>query len=171
MGASSKGRWLLDATKLLKNQHDEVKALFSRFEKADDDARRQELFEEIADALAAHSEIEEKIFYPSVYVGPLKEKLDEAVEEHLAAKRVIADLLKLEPDDKEFDAKMKLLQEEIEHHVEEEEGELFPKVRKNFDSAELETMGQQMAEMFAQLEKKEPRLSVPSQTGHAAPLD
>ena len=103
--------------------------------------------------------------------GRRKEKLDEAVEEHLAAKRVIADLLKLQPDDKQFDAKMNLLQEEIEHHVEEEEGELFPKVRKNFGSAELETMGQQMAEMFAQLQKKEPRLSVPSQTGHAAPLD
>lgn len=161
----------MDATKLLKNQHEEVKALFARFEKSDDDGRRHELFEQIADALAAHSEIEEKIFYPSVYVGPLKEKLDEAVEEHLAAKRVIADLLKLEPDDKQFDAKMKLLQEEIEHHVEEEEGELFPKVRKNFGSAELEAMGQQMEEMFAQLQKQEPRLSVPSQTGHAAPLD
>ena len=160
----------MDALKLLKKQHAEVRALFGQYGKADEDAAKQELFEQVADALAAHSEIEEKIFYPSVYVGPLKSLLEEAVREHLAAKRTIAALLDLEPTDEEFDAKMKLLQEEIEHHVEEEEGSLFPQVEKNFDSAELETMGNQMEEMFDRLQEEEPRLKVPSETDHPAPL-
>ena len=161
----------MDALKLLKKQHEEVKTLFSQYEKTDQSAARQELFEQVADALAGHAEIEEKIFYPSVYVGALKSKLDEAVEEHLAAKRVIADLLQLKPKDQQFDAKMKVLKEEIEHHVKEEETGLFPQVQRNFDHAELEMLGAQMEELFDQLERKKPRLKVPSQTDHAAPLD
>ena len=92
--------------------------------------REAGVFDEIADDFAAHGEIEEKIFYPAVYVGELKEKLQEAVEEHLAAKRIVADLLEMEPTDEQFDPKMKVLRELIEHHVEEEEGELFPLVRR-----------------------------------------
>ena len=93
----------MEATKLLKQQHDEVKALFKRFEASEDDSEKQELFEQIGDDFAAHGEIEEKIFYPAIYVGELKEKLQEAVEEHLAAKRVVADLLEMEPADEQFD--------------------------------------------------------------------
>lgn len=160
----------MDAIKLLKSQHAEVKALFGRYEKTDDDATRQDIFEKVADALAAHSAIEEKIFYPSVYVGPLKAELRAAVEEHLAAKRVIADLLKLKPEDEQFDAKMKVLRDEIEHHVEEEEGTLFPQVEQSFVSVELESLGERMEKMFEELEAKEPRYQVPSETDHAAPL-
>ena len=65
----------MEATKLLKQQHDEVKALFERFEGSEEESEKAELCEEIADAFAAHGEIEEKIFYPAVYVGDLKEKL------------------------------------------------------------------------------------------------
>jgi len=160
----------MDPIKLLKTQHAEVKALFGKYEKADDDSSKQELFEKIADALAAHSTIEEKIFYPSVYVGSLRPQLDEAVEEHLAAKRVIADLLELQPEDEQFDAKMKVLKEEIEHHVEGEEGHLFPTVEKNFKAAELDPMGEQMKELFDRLETEQPRLNVPSETQGPAPL-
>jgi hemerythrin superfamily protein len=160
----------MNATKLLKEQHDEVKELFEQFEKAKDAGTKELLFEQIADNLAAHAEIEEKIFYPAVYVGDLKETLTEAVEEHLSAKRVIADLLKMDAADENFDAKVKVLQEQIEHHVEEEEGELFPKVNKNFDAGELEAMGEQMEEMFETLKEGSPREEVPAQTDQAAPL-
>ena len=161
----------MEATKLLKQQHDEVKELFKRFEASEDDSQRQELFEQIADDFAAHGEIEEKIFYPAVYVGELKEKLQEAVEEHLAAKRVVADLLEMEPADEQFDAKMKVLKELIEHHVEEEEGELFPLIRQSFAREELETLGEQMEQMFKQLKEDEPREQIPAQTDHAPSLD
>jgi len=160
----------VDATKLLKQQHDEVKELFKRFEAAGDEGEKQELFEQIADDFAAHGEIEEKIFYPAVYVGPLKEMLQEAVEEHLAAKRVVADLLEMGPSDEQFDAKMKVLQELIDHHVEEEETELFPLVRQNFAREELETLGEQMERMFDELQESGPREAIPSETDRAAPL-
>jgi hemerythrin-like domain-containing protein len=160
----------VEATTLLKQQHDEVKELFKRFEAAEDKPEKQELFEQIADDFAAHGEIEEKIFYPAVYVGELKEKLQEAVEEHLAAKRVVADLLEMEPSDEQFDPKMKVLKELIEHHVEEEEGELFPLVRQNFAREELEALGEQMEQMFNQLQEDEPREQIPAETDHAPPL-
>src|SRR3712207_7403878 len=89
-----------------------------------------DLFARIADNLAAHATIEEKLFYPSVYVGPTADKLQEAVEEHLSAKRVMADLLDMDPLDAQFKAKMKVLQELVEHHVEEEEKDLFKDVKK-----------------------------------------
>jgi hemerythrin-like domain-containing protein len=160
----------VEATKLLKKQHDEVKDLFKQFEAAEEDSERQELFDQIADDFAAHGEIEEKIFYPAVYVGKLKDKLQEAVEEHLVAKRVVADLLEMEPSDEQFDAKMTVLKELIEHHVEEEEGELFPLVRQNFAREELDALGEQMEKTFAQLQEDEPREKIPSEIDHAPPL-
>ena len=160
----------MEATKLLEQQHDEVEELFKRYEKAGDDSEKQEIFEQLADDFAAHGEIEEKIFYPAVYVGQLKEKLQEAVEEHLSAKRVIADLLEMSPSDEQFDAKMQVLKEQIEHHVEEEEGELFPLVRQNFAREELDSLGEQMEQMFEQLQESEPRDAIPSETDHAPPL-
>lgn len=161
----------MEATQLLRKQHAEVKALFGKFKSAKADDQRRELFEQIADALAAHCVIEEKLFYPSVYVGPLQDQLHEAVEEHLAAKRVIADLLDLEPEDEQFDAKMTVLQEEIEHHVKEEEGELFPQVKKSFAAAELDALGEQMEALFGEIKDTEPRNNVPAETGSAAPLE
>jgi hemerythrin-like domain-containing protein len=160
----------VEATKLLKQQHDEVKDLFKQFEEAEEPGEKQELFEQIADDFAAHGEIEEKIFYPAVYVGQLKEKLQEAVEEHLVAKRVVADLLDMEPSDEQFEAKMKVLKELIEHHVEEEEGELFPLVRQSFAREELDALGQQMEQMFTQLKEDDPREAIPSETDQAPPL-
>jgi hypothetical protein len=160
----------VEATRLLKQQHEEVKELFKRYEAADEDSEKQALFDQIADDFAAHGEIEEKIFYPAVYVGALKEKLQEAVEEHLAARRIASDLLDLEPSDAQFDAKMKVLQELIEHHVEEEEGELFPLVQQNFAREELDTLGVHMEQLFEQLKQDEPREELPSETDHAPPL-
>jgi iron-sulfur cluster repair protein YtfE (RIC family) len=164
-------REIMDATQLLKKQHAEVKGLFGEFESAKNIAEKQELFEKIADDLAAHCTIEEKVFYPAVYVGPLKDKLREAVEEHLGAKRLIADLLDLEPEDGQFDAKMKALQDQVEHHVEEEERTIFPEVKRNFSTDELSSLGEQMSQMFDELQESEPRKAVPEETEAAARLD
>jgi hemerythrin superfamily protein len=160
----------MDAIKLLEQQHREVESLFEKFESAEDADAKMELFTLIADALTAHVSIEEKIFYPSVYVGPTADKLREAVEEHLSAKRVIADLLDMEASDAQFTAKMKVLQELVEHHVEEEEEDLFPSVRKLMAKQELEVMGEQMEASYEELIQAEPRNQVPSETDEAAPL-
>jgi hemerythrin superfamily protein len=160
----------MDATKLLKQQHAEVKELFARFESSQDAEEKQQLFERLADNLAAHSAIEEKVFYPAVYVGELQEKLREAVEEHLAVKRLIADLLDMDPEDSQFDSKMAVLKEGVAHHVKEEEGQIFPKVTGSFSSDELEAMGSEMARMFEELQKSEPRKEVPAETEEAPRL-
>jgi hypothetical protein len=160
----------VDAIRLLKRQHKEVKDLFKKYKKAEDVESKRALFVELADNLAAHAEIEEKIFYPAVYVGEMKELLKEAVEEHLAAKRTLADLLEMNADDENFDAKMKVLQDQIEHHVEEEEGQLFMKVRASLDNRELDALEAEMETMFEQLKQGEPRSKVPTETDHAAPL-
>lgn len=160
----------MDAITLLKSQHDEVESLFSKYEKAKDVHAKQATFNVIADNLAAHATIEEKLFYPAVYIGEIKDELKEAVEEHLAAKRVIADLLPMTPSDPNFDAKVKVLQEQIEHHVEEEEGELFPNVRKLMPKRELEALGEAMEQMFDKLMEGAPRNTVPGETDEAAPL-
>jgi hemerythrin superfamily protein len=162
----------MDAIELLTRQHKEVEDLFQKFEKAIEkgDASAMDLFARIADNLAAHATIEEKIFYPNVYVGPTADKLQEAVEEHLSAKRVIADLLDMDPSNAQFKAKMKVLHELIEHHVEEEEGDLFKSVKKLLTKEELALLGEQLEMMFSELIQTEPRLQVPGETDEAAPL-
>ena len=162
----------MDAIELLEQQHREVEELFEKFEKAGDGEAEvlMDLFARIADNLAAHATIEEKLFYPSVYVGPTADKLQEAVEEHLSAKRVIADLLDMNPSDAQFKAKMKVLQELIEHHVEEEEEDLFKSVKKLMKKEELAVIGEQMEVMFSELIQSQPRMQVPRETDEAAPL-
>ena len=164
----------MDAIALLRKQHDDVEALFKKFEKSEEDDEKQGIFEAIADNLAAHATIEEKVFYPVAYRDgeeDLEDMLREAFEEHLAAKRVIADLLDMKAGDENFDAKMKVLHEQIEHHIEEEEHELFPKAKKEIAVDELEAMGVEMEEMFDALIDTDPRMEVPSETEEAAPLE
>ncbi|WNG40460.1 hemerythrin domain-containing protein [Archangium violaceum] len=162
----------MDAIELLTQQHREVDELFEKFEKAGEgkDELLMDLFVRIADNLAAHAVIEEKIFYPSVYVGPTADKLQEAVEEHLSVKRVIADLLDMDPSDVQFKAKMKVLQELVEHHVEEEEKDLFKSVKKLMTKEELAVMGEQLEAMFSEVIQTQPRMQVPRETDEAAPL-
>lgn len=161
----------MNALELLKEQHDEVKKLFARIEEIDDPEEKDELVQELSDNLAAHATIEEKLFYPAAYGSSTKELLSEAVEEHLAAKRIIADLLDLTSEDDSFDAKVKVLKEQIEHHVHEEEHELFPKVRKAMAEAELDALGEQMDELFEREMDEDPSEKVPEQTDRAASLE
>ena len=161
----------MDAIELLMIQHEEAKALFKKIERAEDD-EKQDLFERVADALAVHATIEEKQFYPATRNARTEEMLQEAVEEHLAAKRLIADLLEMTPDDPQFDAKIAVLKEQVEHHIEEEEEELFPKVRRMFKADEIEDLGVAMEDMAEDLKAEgAPRESVPAETGSAAPLE
>lgn len=163
----------MDAIKLLKQQHREVEKLFAQFEEAGDRAKvkKTELCAKISDALAVHAAIEERIFYPATKDARTEELLHEAVEEHLSAKRIIADLLEADVEDEQFDAKVKVLQEQIEHHVEEEEKELFPKAQKQLGSDRLEELGEEMELLAEQLrEQGEPRMQVPGETDQPAPI-
>ena len=163
----------MNAIELLKKQHQEVDELFEKFEKAGEKAfeEKQRLFIQIADRLAAHASIEEKFFYPAVNTEETEDILLESAEEHLGVKRILADLLELRPSDETFDAKVKVLQELVEHHVEEEEKQLFPKVRKMAEKDALEDLGIQMEAMFNELLQSEPRANVPAETDHAASVE
>ncbi|MFL5446221.1 MAG: hemerythrin domain-containing protein [Myxococcales bacterium] len=160
----------MNAIDLLKKQHEEAKELLSALEEAEVEDK-EELFEKLADALAMHAAIEEQHFYPATKDDRTEELLQEAVEEHLSVKRLIADLLDMPPSEAQFDAKVKVLKEQLEHHIEEEEGELFPKVKKAHKAQELEDLGALMEATAAELEQSEPRYQVPLETGEAAPID
>jgi hemerythrin superfamily protein len=162
----------VNAIDLLNQQHQEARKLFQAIEKASRPDQKERLFDELADALAVHAAIEEQHFYPATKDARTEDLLREAVEEHLSVKRIIADLLEMEPDDAHFDAKITVLREQVEHHVEEEENELFPKVRKVRSKDELEDLGVLMEQTAEELKSLgAPRMEVPKETGAAAPLD
>ena len=136
----------MNAIKMLKQQHKEVDKLFKQFESAKSAGPRQKIFDEIADALAVHATIEEKHFYPAVKKAQTEDILLEAVEEHLEMKRVIADLLEMDADadEDQFEAKVKVLQENVEHHADEEEKEMFPQAKKQLSDEKRKDLGKQM---------------------------
>ncbi|HEY6100221.1 MAG TPA: hemerythrin domain-containing protein [Anaeromyxobacter sp.] len=163
----------MNAIDLLKKQHREVEGLFEKFEGAGDGARKtkERLCREIADQLAVHAEIEEKIFYPESKQESTEDILRESVEEHLAIKRTLADLIESAVEDPQFDARVKVLRELVEHHVGEEEKDLFPKVKKACSKEELEDMGARMEKLAEELELQgEPSKNIPSQTDEPAPI-
>jgi hemerythrin superfamily protein len=123
----------LDAIALLKQDHRKVEDLFAEFEKASGDGRKQTLAEEICLELSVHATIEEEIFYPACEGKVEDDLLKEAYVEHDGAKLLIAEILAGEPSDEFYDSKVKVLQEQIEHHVGEEEKRmegLFSQARK-----------------------------------------
>lgn len=163
----------MNAIDLLERQHREVEELFEEFERAGEGAHktRERLCQQISDKLAVHAEIEEKLFYPESKQGDTEDLLRESVEEHLAVKRLLADLLEHGTDDENFDARMTVLKEQVEHHVEEEEKELFPKVKKSCSKEELEDLGARMDELAQRIvDEGEPSSRIPDQTDHPAPI-
>jgi iron-sulfur cluster repair protein YtfE (RIC family) len=139
----------MDATTLLKQDHDKVRSLLKRFEAAGDGAQRQkqELFEEIRTELEIHSAIEEEIFYPAVKAlrtEEAEEIVDESMEEHAIVKRLLDELAATDADDETFDAKMKVLKENVEHHADEEEDEMFPEAKSGLEGRTLEELGRKM---------------------------
>ena len=161
----------MDAITLLTEQHEEVDSLVETLEGNGSKSDKQDAFADLANKLAAHATIEEKIFYPAVMAKQTEDLLRESVEEHLSIKRVLADLLAIDLDDEQFEAKLSVLKEQLEHHAhEEEEDDLFPRVRKLFSKEELEGLGNDMVAMFETLLEGEPSASVPAETAEAAPL-
>lgn len=138
----------MDALKLLTQDHRTVEKLFKAYERTGDRASKQKerLAEQVVRELSIHASIEEQFLYPTA--RELSEKLDdqvlEALEEHHLAKATLAELEKMSPSHERFDAKMKVLMESIRHHVEEEEEELFPKLRRLMDRADLAVLGEAM---------------------------
>jgi len=136
-----------DAIALLKEDHREVEKLFKQFEEAKGDGRKQKLAHQICLELIVHSEIEETIFYPACEGTVDEDELKEGYVEHDAAKLLIAEIEAAEDgaDDDFFDTKVKVLSEEIEHHIKEEEGPggIFSQARKG--KLDMDALGEQLA--------------------------
>ena len=139
----------MNALTLLKQDHQNVEALFERFEKAgpNANAEKRRVAEKVIEHLSVHAAIEEQFFYPALRTKLQDEDaaILEALEEHHAAKLLLWELEKTPPTAERFDAKFTVLMENIRHHVTEEEDELFPKVREAFSVQELEDIGEAMA--------------------------
>ena len=140
----------MKATDLLKKQHKNVKALFKKIDETEDGRRRRQLMDEIANELKVHTQIEEEIFYPAVReigTSKVEDLVDESFEEHHVVDLVLAELPKVDPEDERFTAKMTVLSELVEHHVEEEEDEMFPMAEKKLGKERLQELGEQMEQM------------------------
>jgi iron-sulfur cluster repair protein YtfE (RIC family) len=143
----------MKATDLLKRQHKEVKGLFKKIEKTENARTRRQLLDQIATDLEAHMTIEEEMFYPAVReLGTRKaeEMVAEAYEEHHVVKLVLAELPQVDPEDERFEAKMTVLSELVQHHVEEEEDEMFTSAQK-LGTDELEDLGERMEQRFEEV--------------------
>src|SRR4030095_4258282 len=134
----------MNAFTLLKEDHDKVAGILEKLDATTERGikTREELFTQLKTELDIHAEIEEMIFYPEL------EKHDETrditlegIEEHRIVKELLAELDALAKDDEFWTAKMTVLKENVEHHVEEEEGEMFPKARKALTEEEIESLG------------------------------
>ncbi|MBA4750981.1 MAG: hemerythrin domain-containing protein [Sphingopyxis sp.] len=134
-----------DATHILAADHREVERLFAAFDKAGDSAKKQAIAEQICTELKIHSQIEEEIFYPALDGKIDDDLLKEAYVEHDGAKVLINEIVEGGPDEAFYDAKVTVLKEQIEHHVEEEEkirGNMFQQARAA--GVDLEAIGDQL---------------------------
>ncbi len=145
----------MNAIELLTADHDKVADLFEEF-KANEDGDNTALFQKIKAELDTHAHIEETIFYPKLKEegdDELKKIVLEGLEEHRQMKRLLTDISALAGDSDKFNAKLKVLVEDTEHHVEEEEGEMFPLVEEQFDNTVLEELGSEMEAEKADFKK------------------
>jgi hemerythrin-like domain-containing protein len=146
----------IDAIVLLKEDHKEIRRLFRAFETAGDDGEeaksvKADLASKIVESLTVHTYIENEVMYPTVreLVPDLESDILESYEEHHVADVLCAELDVLGPEDERFDAKATVLIESVGHHIEEEEGDWFPKVRAALGRKELQEIGARMLEVRA----------------------
>jgi hemerythrin superfamily protein len=142
------GRQQPDAIQVLTDDHRKVEELFVRFEKTGDGAhkRRQDLVQRITEALSIHASIEEEIFYPAArrFVADAGDDVLEALEEHHLVKVTLAELETMDPSHERYGAKVTVLIENVRHHVEEEEGQLFPTIRDTLAKDQLREIGSEL---------------------------
>lgn len=147
----------MDAIQLLEQDHREVESMFKAFQSAEDEDQQAELCARICTALKVHTQLEEELFYPEARdaLGQ-PDMVEEAIVEHQAAKELISEIERMEPGEELYEARMKVLCEQIEHHVKEEETELFPACRKT--DMDMELLGRRMAERKQALMAQQGRL-------------
>jgi len=150
-------RATVDAIKLLKDDHDEAKKMLERLDETTERAvkTRQELFTKLKAELVVHEAIEEEIFYPALKEhAEAKDIVLEAYEEHNVVDMVMSEIEQTPLEDETWKAKFTVMKENLEHHIEEEEGEMFKQARDVFDKDTLEQLGERMQERKKELQQQ-----------------
>jgi len=148
----------MDGLKLLMQDHRKVEDLFEQFEATDNDKKKEQLFEQISYELEVHTHIEETVLYPTLQKHEdLKDMVLEAIEEHRQVKTLLRESERLVNGSEKLDAKVKVMSENVEHHVQEEEEKMFPKVREFFSREQLDTLGTEL-EAAQKAFGKQPRM-------------
>ncbi len=151
-----------DAIVVLREDHKEIKRLFRSFEKAEKPAEKQKLVKQILQTLAVHTYIENEGMYPQVrkMVPDIESDILESYEEHHVADLLCAELAEMTPDDERFTAKVTVLIESVEHHIEEEESAWFPDVREALGRKQLQEIGAEMLKLRKKAPKQPKRMKV-----------
>jgi hemerythrin-like domain-containing protein len=140
-----------DAIVLLKDDHKQIKRLFRAFEQAGENATKTKggIVEKIIEALTVHTYLENEVMYPEVrrLLPELEDDVLESYEEHHVADVLCVELSMLSPEHERFDAKTTVLIESVEHHIEEEEADWFPRVREGLGRQQLQAIGERMLEL------------------------
>jgi hemerythrin superfamily protein len=152
----------MNVIELLKKDHETVAGLFESFESAkesESDGEKEQLAGRICEALTVHATVEEELFYPAVAARAREDEkaedgVKEAQEEHALLKTLVSELEGMSSDDEQFDAKVKVLKDVVEHHVKEEEGELMPRAKMLLSSEDLDQIGSQLASRKQELESE-----------------
>ena len=148
----------MDAIAILERDHKALKKHFREFEKASTPRTQQQAAKEAFQELEAHADVEEEIFYPAFKSAARNEEdqemVSEAVQEHHVARTLIEEMRALSPEDEQFSAKFTVLMESVEHHIEEEEREIFPRARK--------ALGKQLEELEEPIARRKKALTAAS---------
>jgi hemerythrin superfamily protein len=149
-----------DALAFLEDQHLVVNQRFEQLDETQGSKEREDLFRRLADALAIHTTIEEQHFYPAIRSPRTENLLIDSLREHLEIKRALVDLVQLPIDDQMFDEKVSVLRQLVTRHIQADEAELFPLVRRTFSRADLLAVAEAMQGEVSQLEGTDPRFRV-----------
>jgi hemerythrin-like domain-containing protein len=132
----------MNGLELLKEDHRKVQGLFKQVRATDNERQRKQLYKKIKTEVETHTYIEEKVLYPTLKkYEEFREMAFEAIEEHLQVKTLLRDIDRLSDGSERFEAKLMVLVENVEHHIEKEEGEMFTQVERRFSEEQLEELG------------------------------
>ena len=158
----------MNAIEWLKRQHGHVCDLYASYRQCDDEDEKQALFDELADNLAAHAIVEERLFYPGVFSG---KRLEHIIDEHRGLKSELAELLALAPEDSDFDQRLEQLFDLIALHVEQEEREVLPIAAQQLGREELDRLGLEMEQLFEEVISQPMSEAPPLAPGASLPLE
>jgi hemerythrin-like domain-containing protein len=160
----------MNGLELLREDHRKVQGLFEQVKATETERQRKQFYKKIKAELETHTYIEEKVFYPALKkYEEFKEMALEAVEEHLQVKTLWRDIDRLSEDSERFEPKLMVLIENVEHHIEKEEGEMFPEVERRFSEEQLENMRQSLEAAKKEFGKKTRAKAASSRRPRRAP--